>query len=168
MTLPNSRILFFLAALATAGLMTFSLFLQHGLELEPCPLCISQRIVMVTLGVIGLIAAIHNPKTTGFRVYGGITLITGIAGMALAIRQLYIQNLPPEKVPACMPAIEYLVDMLPFTQIVQIMLTGTGDCAEVQWTFMGLTIPGWTLIMFTGFTLFGLVELFRRHKKEIL
>ena len=158
----QSRTLFLLAALGCVALMGFSLYLQHSMELEPCPLCISQRIAMATLGLVVLIAGIHNPRVTGYRVYGALTTFLGLVGASLAARQLWIQSLSPEEMLECKPPIEFLVDILPFTEIVQMMLTGTGDCGDVQWVFLGLSIPGWTLVMFCGFTLFGLFELFRK------
>ncbi len=163
MVLPKSRMLFFLTLFSCIGLMGFALFLQHVEELEPCPLCISQRIVVISLGVTALIAVLHNPGKSGFRRYGLLTAFLGLCGMALASRQIWIQHLPPEDAPSCMPGVEYLVDILPFTELMQIMLMGTGDCADIQWVFLGLSIPGWTLIAFTGFTVFGLFELFRKR-----
>ena len=163
MAIPRSRLIFLLVTAVCAGLMAFSFYLQFILDLEPCPLCISQRIAMTFLGAVALLAALHNPVNTGYRVYGGFLALTSLAGVLLASRQIWIQNLPPEQVPACMPSIEYLVDILPFTDILKIMLTGTGDCAEVQWGFLGLTIPSWTLIMFAGFVVVGLFESFRRR-----
>ena len=160
---PNSRLLFFLAALLCGSLMGFSLFLQHVQGLEPCPLCVSQRIAVVLLGVTTLFAGLHNPDGKGFKRYGGLVALWGVTGMALASRQIWIQHLPPEKVPTCMPGLEYLVDILPFTDLVTVMLAGTGDCAQVQWTFLGLSIPGWTLLTFAGFTVFGIFEYSRKR-----
>ena len=160
--IPHSRLIFLLVAAACAGLMAFSFYLQLILELEPCPLCISQRVVMTSIGLVALMAALHNPVKTGYRIYGAFLGLCSLAGASLAGRQIWIQHLPPEQVPSCMPSIEYLVDILPFTDILKIMLTGTGDCAEVQWVFLGLTIPGWTLIVFAGFVAVGLFESLRR------
>lgn len=163
MKVPHSKLMFLLVAMACAGLMVFSFFLQFVLKLEPCPLCISQRIAMTCLGLLALMAALHNPQSTSYRVYSAVLMLFSLIGSLLAGRQLWIQHLPPEKVPSCMPNIEYLIDILPMTEIMQIMVTGTGDCATVQWSFLGLTIPGWTLIMFFGFLLVGLFELFRKR-----
>lgn len=159
MIIPRQpRVLFLLTALACTGLIGFALFLQHVKGLEPCPLCISQRLVVIAIGLTALIGALHNPRRGGYKVYGLITAFFGISGAALAIRQLWLQQLPPEQVPSCMPSLQYLMDVLPFTEVVRIMLSGTGDCAQVQWVFLGLPIPGWTLVAFTGFTLFGLYQ----------
>lgn len=161
----QSRSLFLLAAAGCVGLMGFSLYLQYSVGLEPCPLCISQRIALVTLGVILLIAGVHNPGKLGYRVYGALATVFALAGAILAGRQLWIQGLSPEEMLECKPPIEFLMDILPATEIIQMMLTGTGDCGEIQWVFLGLSIPGWTLIVFSVFTLFSLFECFRPRNK---
>ncbi|MDP0561687.1 MAG: disulfide bond formation protein B [Candidatus Endonucleobacter sp. (ex Gigantidas childressi)] len=161
MDLSKSKYLFFLAAVVCAALIGAAFFLQHIKMLEPCPLCISQRIVVFILLVVVVLAVIHNPGCFGYRVYGGATVLFGMIGAMLASRQLWIQSLPADEVPACMAGLEYLVDVLPLSELVKVMLTGTGDCAQVQWTFIGLTIPGWTLLFFIGFTIYGLFEVFR-------
>lgn len=162
-TPPYSRLIFLFVSAVCATLMAFSFYLQFTLDLEPCPLCMSQRIVITGLGIVALVAALHNPVNSGYRRYGVFLALFSLTGALLAVRQIWIQNLPPEKVPACMPGIEYLVDILPVTDLLRIMLTGTGDCAEVQWMFLGLTIPGWTLIIFVGFIVIGLFEYLRKR-----
>ncbi|MDD7805621.1 MAG: disulfide bond formation protein B [Endozoicomonas sp. (ex Botrylloides leachii)] len=164
MTIPNSRILFALAALICSGLMSFSLLLQYMQGLEPCPLCISQRIVVLLLMLVTSLASLHNPKGKGFKIYGGLVILLGLAGIALASRQIWIQHLPPEDMPTCMPDLEYLATLLPFTQLITIMLTGTGNCSEVQWVFIGLSIPKWTLLLFSSFTAFGFFEVLKKPK----
>ena len=160
----RSRQVFLFVAVINGALVAFSFYLQSVLNLEPCPLCISQRIAMTGLGAVALMAALHNPVSVGNRYYGGFLALMGLAGALLAIRQLWMQSLPPEEVPACMPSIEYLVDILPFTEILKIMLTGSGDCADIQWAFLGLTIPGWTLMAFIGFLTVGLFESLRKRE----
>ncbi|MDP0589340.1 MAG: disulfide bond formation protein B [Candidatus Endonucleobacter bathymodioli] len=159
--LPKSKHLFFLAALVCVALMGSAFFLQYIEMLEPCPLCISQRIVIFILFIVAVLAVIHSPGCLGYRVYGGVAALFASMGVALASRQLWIQSLPPNEVPACMAGLEYVFDVLPLSELVKIMLTGTGDCAQVQWVFIGLTIPGWTLLIFIGFTIYGLFEVFR-------
>ena len=163
MTLPNSRILHFLAFLVSVGLMGGALTLQHIVGLEPCPLCISQRIVVISIALAALIAAIHNPGSRGKRNYGRVIFFFGLFGIGLAVRQLYLQNLPLDQAPACMPGLDYLVDVLPFNELIYVMFSGTGDCAEVQWRFLGLTIPGWTLVCFICYSVFGFLEMVRKH-----
>ncbi len=163
MALPNSRLLHFLVFLSTAALMAGALFFEHVMELEPCPLCMSQRIVVIAIGITALISALHNPQNSGKRKYGGIILLFALMGAGLAIRQLFLQSLPPGQAPACLPSLNYLVDVLPFMELMSVMMSGTGDCAEVQWRFLGLTIPGWTLVCFAGYACFGTLELIRKH-----
>ena len=135
MTIPGSRLLHFLAFLSAIGLMAGALFFEHVMELEPCPLCMTQRIVVIVIGLASLTAALHNPAGKGRKYYGGAVLLFAIMGAGLAIRQLYLQSLPPRQTPACLPSLEYLVDVLPLMELIPIMLSGTGDCADIQWQF---------------------------------
>lgn len=163
MQIPNSRHLYICAFLAVAGLLATAMLFEHVMMLEPCPLCITQRIVFLIIGLVALAAVIQNPTGKGVRRYGGVMISFAIIGAGIAIRQLYLQGLPPEQAPACMPGIEYLVEVLPMSELVSIMFSGTGDCAEVQWRFLGLTIPGWTLIVFIGYVILGVLELIRKQ-----
>ena len=99
---------------------------------------------------------------TGRRVYACCTLFFRLAGIGLASRQLWLQSLPEDQVPACGPGLEYMMDVLPWTEVVSVMLRGTGDCAEVQWTFLSLSIPGWSFVAFSGFVLISLLLLRRQ------
>lgn len=148
---------FCLALLGTA------LYFQHVMGLEPCPLCIFQRIFVIALGAIMLAAAIHNPAGSGRRVYGGLILIVSVLGVAVAGRHVWLQNLPEDQVPACGPGLEYLLDTFPLTDALKLVFQGSGECAEVQWTFLGLSIPGWTLLVFLGVSVFGLLLLFSKR-----
>ena len=163
MAIPNFRLLHFLAFLSAVALMAGAFFFEYIMELEPCPLCMSQRIVIIAIGITALIAALHNPQGHGKRKYGAAVLLFAIIGAGLAIRQLYLQGLPPGQAPACLPSLDYLVDVLPVMELMSVMLSGTGDCAEVQWRFLGLTIPGWTLVCFIGYGCFGAIELLRKN-----
>ncbi|MCX4027110.1 disulfide bond formation protein B [Endozoicomonas sp. SM1973] len=168
MTLPKSRLLFLLALAVCLALLGGALYMQHGLGLEPCPMCIMQRIVFMAIALVCLIAVLHGPENKGYRIYGGIALLFSGFGVALASRQLWLQSLPADQVPECMPSVEYMIDVLPFTEVLGHMLTGTGDCAKVVWEFLGLSIPGWTLVAFICFTLFSLVEVFRQRGPRTL
>lgn len=168
MTLPRSRILFLLATIACLGLIGTALFMEHQMGLEPCPLCIMQRIVVIGLGLLFLLASLHNPGARGYRIYASICSILAISGMALSMRQLWLQSLPEDEIPACAPPLEYMLESFPLTEVLTFMLSGTGDCAEVQWVFLGLSIPGWTLAAFTGFGIFSILELLRSRPKDRL
>lgn len=154
--LQNYRLLAGLSALVIAGLMGFAFYLEDVKGLEPCPLCMAQRVVFVGLAVVFVLAAAVNPRPGGRRIAVTIPIfVFCIAGMALAARQLYLQSLPPEVAASlsCGMGLEFMLDAYPFWEVVTMTLKGTGDCAEVQWVFLGLSIPGWTFVAFTGFAL---------------
>ena len=136
--------------------MATALWLQHVEGLEPCPLCVVQRGAVIVLGVVLLAGAIHDPATVGRRVYGVMITVAAIAGAAVAGRHVWLQSLPPGEAPECGPGLDYMLGAFPLTQVIEMVLRGSGECAEVQWTFLSLSIPEWTLLMFVAFALFGL------------
>jgi protein dithiol:quinone oxidoreductase len=147
---------------ACAGMIGFALFSQTYWDLLPCPLCIFQRIAFAALGVVCLIAALHAPKgALGRRVYGALALIAGGTGIGIAGRHVWLTMLPPDKVPACGPPLQFMVDN-PFGDMVKMVLTGSGECAKVDWTFLGLSMPAWSLIWLVALTLFVLYAAFKR------
>ena len=133
-------------ALACFGLLAYALYSQYVLELYPCPLCIFQRIAVAGLGLVALAAALHNPGRTGTWVYGVLGVITGGAGVGLAARHVWLQNLPPDQVPACGAGLDYMLDTLPIGSVIRQVLTASGECAEVSWRFLGLTMPAWVAV----------------------
>ena len=138
------------------ALMAAALWLQHVEGLDPCPLCVLQRGAVIALGVLMLAGAIHDPATVGRRLYGVMITITAVAGAATAGRHVWLQSLPPGQAPECGPGLEYMLGAFPLTEVIEMVLRGSGECAEVQWTFLSLSIPEWTLLLFIAFTLFGL------------
>ena len=149
------RLLCALGAGACAVLLGVALYFEHVMRLEPCPLCIVQRVLVVVLAVVMTAAALHDPNKLGRRVYGALILLVGLAGTAVAGRHVYLQNLPPDRVPECGPGLAYILDVFPPSEALALIFRGSGECAEVQWTFLGLTIPGWTLVAFIGYVLLG-------------
>lgn len=133
-----------------AALLATALYFQHVMGLEPCPLCIFQRMFVIALGVVMLVAAIHNPGLLWRRVYGGAVLVLALFGVAVAGRHVWLQHLPPDRVPECGPGLEYMLQSFPLMQAFEMVFRGSGECAEVQWTFVGLSIPEWTLVIFAG------------------
>ena len=146
--LPPRRLAYLLGAIVCAGLMGWALWLQYGLELEPCPLCVFQRIAVIATGIIFLIAAIHNPGRTGAAVYAGLTVIASGIGAALAMWHVWIQAQPKGAVAACGMGLNYMLETLPLTEVISKVLKGSGECAEQGWLFMGLAIPSWTFVFF--------------------
>lgn len=132
--------------LICAGLIAYALYAQLGLGLDPCPLCIFQRIGIAALGVVFLIAALHNPPRWGARVYATLIAIAALATIAVAARQLYIQHLPPGAIPSCGAPLSVMLRFMPLTAVIRKVLTGSGECGVVNWTFLGLAMPAWVLI----------------------
>lgn len=163
MFLATPRQLFWLAFAVVAGMLGFAYYLELVQGLEPCPLCIVQRIVFFFIGVVCLIGAVHNPTRTGRRIYAVLLMLISLVGVALAGRQIWLQTLPADQLPACLPGWDYMVEALPFQEIVRLMLQGTADCAEVNWTLFGLSIPEWSLLGFIGYLLIGLCQFLRRN-----
>ena len=130
---------------ACIGLLAYAYYAQYYLYLEPCPLCILQRVVVLLLGLNALIALIHAPQTRVRRVYAINGAGLGGLGCLVAGRHVYLQSLPPDKAPECGPGLEYLLDTLPFNQAIMKIFTGSGECASVDWTLAGLNMPAWVL-----------------------
>lgn len=131
---------------AVAGLIGYALYAQYILGLEACPLCIFQRVAFIAGGAVFLIAALHAPRRA--RLYGFAALVPNLVGGGIAARHVYIQNLPADQVPACGPGLEYLLDAFPLMEAVRLVLSGSGECADVVWSFLGISMPGWALIWF--------------------
>jgi disulfide bond formation protein DsbB len=160
--LKNPRLANLLGFLACAGLMAYALYAQYVLNLEPCPLCIFQRVAVIGLGAVFGLAALHDPGLIGRRIYGALILIAAAAGAGVAGRHLWLQTLPPERVPACGPGLDYMLEAFPFTEMLQMVLSGSGECAKVDWMFLGLAMPGWVLISVAVLGAFGVWVNWRR------
>lgn len=155
---------FLLGFLACAGLMAYALYAQHVLGFEPCPLCTFQRVAMIVLGLVFLAGAAHGPGTArGRRAWGVAALLAALAGVAIAARHVWMQNLPPEAVPACGPPLEFLRETLPLVDVIKKVLTGSGQCATIDWTLLGLSMPAWVLISFAALALWAAFAAFRRR-----
>lgn len=131
------------------------------MDLEPCPLCILQRVMVIVTGLVTLIAVLHHPGVRGIRVYAIGAILAAALGAALAIRQLWLQSLPKDQVPACGPGLDYLLEVLPLTEVLNMILTGDGSCAEIAWTLFGISIPGWTLVGFIGLIAINVFQIVR-------
>jgi len=161
-TLFSTRGLFILMAAASASLMAFALYLQHALGEHPCPLCITQRLFVIAIGVLALAAAVHNPAQTGRRVWSALTLLGAIGGGLVAARHVWIQHMPEDQVPACGPDLAYMFQAFPFQQAVKLLFMGDGNCAQIGWTLLGFSIPEWTLLAFAGFATASLIQFLRK------
>ncbi|MGR9106209.1 MAG: disulfide bond formation protein B [Gammaproteobacteria bacterium] len=151
----SARTLFFFGFLACAAMLAIAVYFQFVKELEPCPLCISQRVLVLLTGLIMLAAVLQNPAKTGIRVYAVVASTVAIIGAFVSARHVWLQNLPPDQVPECGPGLEYVFKHFPLSKTLELLLSGTGECAEVLWTFLGLSIPAWTLVGFLFLALLG-------------
>ena len=131
-----------------AALLGFAYYLQYVEHQEPCPLCMLQRVAFLDMMIVFAVAALHGPKRRGAIVYSGLLAVMAALGAGIAGRQVWLQSLPPDKVPACGPGLEYMLERFPLTQALQKILAGSGECAEAGWRFLGLTIAGWSLVWF--------------------
>ncbi len=131
-----------------AMLVGFALYNQYVDYLDPCPLCIFQRVVFISMAIIALLAAIHNPRRLGQQVYAWLIVACAGTGAAIAGRHIWLQNLPPGDVPECGPGLNYMLENFPLTEVLATVLRGSGSCAEVLWTFLGMSMPEWTLIWY--------------------
>jgi disulfide bond formation protein DsbB len=162
MQIPKPRTLFLLGFLGCIAMMGTALaYFQYYLQLEPCPMCIMQRVAVMSIAAVLLVATLHNPVGWGIRVYGALVTLLAGAGAAIAGRHVWLQSLPPDQVPECGPGLDYILEVFPLSEAVQMVLRGSGECAEVLWRFLGLSIPGWTLVAFSGFILYGLFIVIR-------
>ncbi|MFQ6022136.1 MAG: disulfide bond formation protein B [Acidiferrobacterales bacterium] len=146
------------AFLLCAALLGYAYYLEHYVDLEPCPLCIFQRVGMSALGIVFLIAGLHNAGRIGSRIYAVLIAITALVGASIAGRHVWLQHLPAGQVPDCGADLEYLFEILPLTEVLKIVFTRSGECAEVIWTFLGLSMPGWVLIWFVALGTLGLLK----------
>lgn len=154
-TLPNPRILAGLMAAACAALLAWAYYLQLVVGLEPCPLCIFQRIALIALTLVFVGATLHGARGAAAKAWALLIALAAGAGAAIAARHVWLQNLPPAEVPACGPGLDYLLEVMPAIDVLQEVFTGSGECAKVDWTLLGLSMPVWTLAAFTGFGVVG-------------
>lgn len=162
MTLPNKRVLNSAGFLICVAMMGFALYSQHVLLLDPCPLCIMQRVAVILLGIVFLMATIHNSERVGSKVYGAIIGVIAISGASIAGWHVRLQNLPADEVPGCGPGLDYIMDNFPLQDALSLIFKGSGECAEVAWRLLGLSMPVWVLIGMLGLGAAGVWNGFRR------
>ncbi|PIE38929.1 MAG: disulfide bond formation protein B [Gammaproteobacteria bacterium] len=163
MAMFTPRITFFsMTALTVIGMLFAVLYLEGALNLQACPLCMTQRVFLIAGGTIAFIAALHNSRGIMHRVYAALALLMFGTGAAVAGRHIWLQSLPEDQAPACGPSLEYMLEALPFSETVRLVLMGDGNCADVVWTFMGMSIPMQTLLLFLFMCLLCLWQLLRR------
>ncbi len=153
----NRRLLNFAGFIACVALLGYAYYTQYVLGLEPCPLCIFQRIGVAATGLLFLIAGLHNPRGWGTRTYAVLIGVAALTTAGVAIRHLYVQSLPPGTIPACGAPLDVLLQFTPVTEVIRKVLTGSGECSQVNWKFLGLAMPAWVLICALGLGALGVV-----------
>lgn len=145
----NYRLINVFLLLTAVVAISFAFFyLQRELGLFPCPLCIFQRIGIMAMGVFAFFAVLFNPKNKGFRLFLWLGSLSGVVWTAVvAARHTWIQNLPPDQTPACGPGLDYWVDTMPMFDVVKEVFRGSGECATIEWTLLGMSIPMQTFLL---------------------
>jgi disulfide bond formation protein DsbB len=145
-----------LGFLACAGLIAYALYVQFVQGLEPCPLCILQRLAVLVVGLLFLAALLHDPANRGARVYGVLIDLTALAGIGVAARHMWIIAQPPGAVAECGASLDYMMAVLPWHEVLAKVLTGSGECAKIDWQFLGLNMPTWVLMALVSLGTWGL------------
>jgi disulfide bond formation protein DsbB len=161
------RLLNLLGFALCAALLGYALYAQFQLGIEPCPLCIFQRIAMATLGLAFLLAALHHPRGAGRYVYGVAIGLAAALTLAIAARHVYVQSLPPGVLPSCGAPLAMLIKFTPIFQLIRRVLTGSGECGVINWRFLGLAMPMWVLIWALLLGVLGLFANFRREESAV-
>lgn len=147
-----------------ALLMAYALYVQYGLHEEPCPLCVLQRMAVIGVGAVFLLAAAVNPAGRGLRrLFGSLILLAALVGIGVAARHIYILNAPAGSVAECGASLDYMMDVLPLHEVLGKVLGGSGECAKVTWRFLGLSMPFWVLVNLLGLAAIGVLANWRKR-----
>jgi disulfide bond formation protein DsbB len=153
----SKRWLYLAGALIVAILFCSALYLQYVLRQDPCPLCMVQRVIFIAIGVLFFIAALHNAKRAGAKVYSVLIALVALGGVGVASRHIWIQHLPADQIPACGPGLDFMLKHFPMSEVWQELMHGSGECAAKGWTFLTLGIPEWSLVWFVLLGVFAIL-----------
>jgi disulfide bond formation protein DsbB len=143
------------------ALLGYAWYAQAVLHLEPCPLCIFQRVGVAAAALLFLLAALHNPRRWGAPVYGVLLVLAALATIGVAGRHLWIQHLPEGSVPACGATLSYMLEVFPLSDVIRKVLSGSGECARITWSLFGVSMPGWVLLAAAALGALGAYANFR-------
>ncbi len=155
------RLCFLLGFFICVGLLGFALYAEHAWGMNPCPLCIFQRIAFMVMGAFFLLGAIFGPRSGGRWVTTGGALLGALFGIGVASRHLWIQSLPADQIPSCGPPLDYMFGAFPFAKVLKLVFTGSGECAKVE-PILGLPMPAWSLLWFLLLAILAIVATRRR------
>ncbi len=163
---PTYRLLNLLGIFLCVGSLAFAvIYLQGELELDPCPLCQAARIAVLGATVFFTLAFLHNPGQFGQRLYSFLGMIFSLAGVGVTLRHIWLQSLPKDQVPECGPGLEYMLEAFPLKDALGMILSGSGECAEIQWQLFGLSLPQQTLILFIIVLLIQIIQFRKKRPK---
>jgi disulfide bond formation protein DsbB len=158
----SSRSIFFMGFLSCALMLGIAGYFQFVDHLDPCPLCILQRVFTLFVGIILLLAAVHNAKGWGRKVYGSLAGLFALVGAGISMRHVWLQNLPEDQVPSCGPGLNFMLENFPLSDAINMVMRGSGECAEIAWSLMGLSIPAWTLLAFIALAFLSISQALRK------
>ena len=158
-----TRLLYAAPAIACAGLLAFGYYLQYFQGQDPCPLCLVQRGFFYGVLAVSALAALHFPGRSGRRAYCAAAFLVAAGGLGVAARQVWLQHLPKDQVPACGPDLFFMMENFPLSRTLEKLFMGSGQCAEVNWAFLGLSIAEWSLAWFAALALYALWLALRRE-----
>jgi len=162
----NKRTLYLIGFIDCLLLISYALYSEHVLGLEPCPLCVFQRIAVTLVGFIFLALAAFVPKTSNTKIITSILItITSLSGVIIAGRHVWLQNLPPDKVPGCGPGLDFMLSTFPLSEVFEMVFTGSGECANVDWSFLSLSMPAWVMILLA---LIGYYGVWITYKRDVI
>jgi protein dithiol:quinone oxidoreductase len=165
MNMPGVRVTNLAGFAACVALMAYALYAEHKLLLAPCPLCVFQRVAVIALGIVFLAAAVFSTRRSVRIVHAGLIGLIAAAGAGIAGRHVWLQSLPADRVPACGPGLDYILDSFPLSDALRLVFTGSGECAEADWHFLGLSMPAWVLI---SVAVLGALGVWNNLRKEAL
>ena len=166
MMLVTKRHLLLTGFLISVLLIVYVLYTQYVLGLEPCPLCILQRVAVIALGLSFLLLAVRPPQRKQSKFLASLLLvIISSGGVGVAARHVWLQNLPPDKVPGCGPGLDFMMANFPLSEALEMVFSGSGECAEISWSFAFLSMPAWALIWLIVLGSFGVWSIHQRRFK---
>ena len=160
----TNRTYYFFLFFICHELIIAAYYFELYIGLDPCPLCMISRAVVMMLGGGFLLAAIHDPKNMMRKMYHIVFSLISLLGILVSGRHIYLQSLPADEVPSCGPGLEYMLDTLPLSDVLKEVLHGSGECAEVSWQFLSLSMPEWMIIVYSGFLVLSIIPVFERKK----
>lgn len=152
----SGRTGYFIGFIASFGIVAYGLYIQQQYNLEPCPLCIFQRMAFLVMGTLFLLSALQNPANLGRKIYGGLHLVAALVGIGIAVRHVWIQANPEKVFAECGAGFDYIFETFPLKKALDLVFKGTGECSSIEWTMFGLTIPQLSLIAFIGLAIYAI------------